>query len=316
MSNVLHVPRVTDDLSLRFLKQNPAFSSYYELGHVIQSHTLGELPQEELEAGWSETFASGKKIEPVDSRFGNVVNLSDISGSRGLLSVDVCEVLRQTGNGLLSLAGTSVESIYEKGCHYVSALSEQMSGLPPSADVIPPALKGVMNADANTMAEYPIRPTIIEPIEGWGSIREILTYLREQDVAVIANTSTLPQCELATIDYIHNWYKECFDGFLFPGNHHGHAGQLNKGDALDSVMNTKEMSRLKRVAKIDDTPYHVQAVLDKAAQRGITQLAGFVPAYNWNRNFDPTHTTRQGTPLESFERIADFFKQTRERTVV
>ena len=111
------------------------------------------------------------------------------------------------------------------------------------------------------------------------AIGSMLRKWRNDGVYVIANTSTLPGCELSTIRFLDEVYPGCTQGILLPRNHDG-LGKITKMQALEA---TKQAISRESGYDLTDTPvvaidyaYHHAKSYD---EQGIKT---FMPAYDWN----------------------------------
>lgn len=141
---------------------------------------------------------------------------------KAIASVDLCEMLRHTKKGLHEATGVANNhnATYSDGTWY----DVTKVGYPYERSVVESVTRTLINHGQ------------IQPIEEIDTITGILRRWRDNGIWVIANTSTLPGCEVATIK--HTLAQSCnrqFDGMLLPRNHAG-GGDMTKAKAIISLM--------------------------------------------------------------------------------
>jgi hypothetical protein len=98
-------------------------------------------------------------------------------------------------------------------------------------------------------------------------------------VYVIANTSTLPGCELGTIQDFSTTYNlsDCFDGLLLPRNHDGR-GTVTKATALKSASHDLGLDFAAiPFLHIDDSLHHIDGFVGEHAKHPAMAL--FIPEH-------------------------------------
>jgi len=164
---------------------------------------------------------------------------------QAVVSVDFCEVLRQTGR-------TCGEAMGIYGIEYPYAVATGLQELEIFALV-----RGLMNAEQ------------VQLTENAEVILRLLQEMRTAGALVIGNTSTLPGCEVATMRFISKHYPGAFDGVNF--NTGGHdpavAKKRTKAWAIDSIMRDidptfQAADPAFKVFSIDDRPHHNQSFHD------------------------------------------------------
>lgn len=238
---------------------------------------------EELVEAW-EAY-SDKPAVAVQGAYG-VYNLID-SPVQAVASVDLCEVVRDTVVGLDKLIGGQQirRSNYSEGAWY-EALSR---GKDYEASVVVSVVQVMMNEG------------LVEPVEEIDMIARHLKNWRANGIYCIANTSTLPGCELGTIKHtLERDLPGCFDALVLPRNHDGQ-GKITKAGALSLLASEAKIDLLNvpRV-HIDDNSHHVLGF-----QQHDAGVEVFVPRHGSNGDTPPSaHCT---TPLEAFSRATQYF---------
>lgn len=178
------------------------------------------------------------------------------------ISLDLCEVLRETHKSLVRVEDTELvrmpNSIHRYG-----------DGLSIANDILP-------------IARVLMSNNLVSPVSDIEDIKDIIHEWRRNGAYVFANTSTLPGCELGTIDFFDKHLKGCFDGILLPRNHDGTLPATKGVVARDLVHKFHdEQTPTIRAIHIDDTPHHNvsfrQEVASFLGSRGV--VATFSPAY-------------------------------------
>ncbi len=204
-------------------------------------------------------------------------------------SVDLCEVVRQTSYTLRTVEGEVVDPI-ECIHHY----AEGMQGVTP--DDITPVVQTLM---ANGH---------IPPVEGIGRIREIMHGWKAAGVYIVANTSTLPGCEIGTIRFFEQHLPGVFDGILLPRNHDG-SHPVTKGVAARNMLEffNEGSGEPTAVIHIDDLAHHNAGF--RAAVGGLAgiEVQTFQPMYPSHFEHDP-HSNLADNPQHAFE-IANVYLQ-------
>ena len=120
----------------------------------------------------------------------------------------------------------------------------------------------------------------VEPVPFADAITAFIKRWKENDVYVVADTSTLPGCELSTVRFLHQTYRGCFDGILLPRNHDGN-GTVTKISALEAakaaMVSQREFSTFIPTYLIEDTSHHAIAFAEHPASTKV-----IMPEYGWN----------------------------------
>jgi len=242
------------------------------------------VPSEaELMTQW-QNYTNSEAVVAVPDVFG-AIRLPDAAPGH-IASIDLCEVVRETHLDL----------------HRV----EYPDGPPPKQ--IHAYCDGLAignNADITAAAQVLMAAGLVRPNPNINRITETLQSWRQRGVYVFANTSTLPGCELSTIDFMRRYMPECFDGIVLPRNHDSLL-PLTKGVAGFSVIEhvTDEQSAL-RVIHIDDKAVHNDAFLHAASIRHNTAVATFQPYYPGSKPGLLPSTVCM-SPLEAFQAAEAF----------
>lgn len=184
-----------------------------------------------------------------------------------IASIDLCEVIRETDDALYRMRG---DTIWKHGVPDKPSYSGERF----PDHVIGPLVTVLMNAGE------------VQPVEGIDKIALILQDWRDNGVYVVANTSTLPGCELATISFFRKYLPSSFDGILLPRNHDGTAAKT-KGWVLCQLIE-KINPGIRAVFHIDDVTHHIVGVHNELDWH--PQFTTFTPGYHHNENV--VHGTR------------------------
>jgi len=174
------------------------------------------LPHE-LEAAWAAYVGEAAIATP--GVYGATRLPNPNNPPNAVLSVDLCEVVRETGAGVRTIEepdlrpGSSQDSNSPCAHHYGEGLSVHNQ------------------IDAASVVTVLMNGDYIEPVKDIGYIHAILASCRKLGIFVVANTSTLPGCELATIRFMKRNLPNAFDGLLLPRNH-DNSSPLTKGVAV------------------------------------------------------------------------------------
>lgn len=184
----------------------------------------------------------------------------------GVMSVDLCEVLRYTARSLADSMG--IEEYNSN--RYMDALWD-------ASDQGPEYLQNVLQAKTQLFMHM----DLVKPVEDHDKIAELMQgWRKERGVYVVANTSTLPGCEIPTLRFLNQYYPDCFDGIVLPRNHDGN-GKITKADALSCVL--EELAAYgaepQFAGHIDDTIHHLDAM---AAHPPHAEMRLFAPALMGN----------------------------------
>lgn len=208
----------------------------------------------------------------------------------GFASIDLCEVIRESHISVARVVGKTLEDILDIHNYAETA--------------------GLQRGQETQVLQVLFSNDMITPIENALEIKDIIKSWRKVGVFCVANTSTLPGCELSTVDFLSNYFGDCFDGILFPRNHDG-KGKTTKGLALRSVMEEFMDSEKDTFAvHIDDAPHHCSDVSSEVGGLiGAANLLTVMPVYPGEADIPP-NTQSATNPLEAF-RAAEAFISSR-----
>jgi len=180
-------------------------------------HEYPEITQQELLSSWQAYMQHpDASVQPTVGVLGALAMTENMPHT--YLSVDVCEVLRGTHECLRTIeeaAGTPIDEMHEYG-NGLKSLSSY--------------------ADIQSVAQVMMNAKLVKPAENIHLISSIMQQLRRSGAYIFANTSTLPGCEQATVDFFADFLPGCFDGIVFPRNFSGQEDGMNKGKAAATVM--------------------------------------------------------------------------------
>ena len=196
---------------------------------------------------------------------------------KAIVSLDLREVVRETGLALLEMRGGTLDDMVADGTTGEMDYGSTLNGW--HNDIAQP--------NRQLYIQEFMHHDMVRPVKYRGAIRALMQKWRDENVYVIANTSTLPGCELSTIRFLNEHYPDCFRGILLPRNHDG-KGKVTKAMALQATTaaiqyNLQASDTNIPTFAIDDAMHHATD-LDTV---GTTVL---VPAYAWNTGFD-NHAT-------------------------
>ncbi len=219
-----------------------------------------------------------------------VINLPR-SAPTAVISMDLCEVVRSSALSLLRIPGGDLsDMVYDvtTGFHDYGSRSNGI----PDARAQPWRqlhLQQFMNHDV--VEPVPYNETIVAFMKKW----------QNNGVYIFANTSTLPGCELATVEFLQTYYPGCFQGIMLPGNHDGN-GATTKVDALGEVLSALELAgtgTIGHTIAVEDATHHIKTYQEH-------NVTTFVPSYGWNAPTDGLSgverisTERLGGTIEAF----------------
>jgi hypothetical protein len=190
---------------------------------------------------------------------------------KAVLSIDLCEVVRETGSACLRFLGHQDEN----GNPWSESTNEYARG-GHSDDEINYAVRKLMNEGS-----VPLSPDAL------ATGRFLRLARRQLGVYVVANTSAIEGAELATIGASglgHKTLRGGFDGILFPRGHDGR-GRLTKAEALIEGLSAIGLdSRTVKVAHVDDTVHHHQAF--EARRDAFASLTLTAPTHEGNARLE------------------------------
>lgn len=206
---------------------------------------------------------------------------------RVVVSIDLCEVLRSTLHSMAAVFGkvpSEIGSYSTYGPNF-----------------------GVSSSLDRAIVQVLMNHGHVEPNEAIEEISQTLQSWREQDAYCVANTSTLPGCEIATISFLDEYLPGCFDGILLPRNHDGKA-PITKGHALrfaiEELTDIEDTSAL----HIDDAPHHCVAVAEHVGGLiGRHNVTTIMPLYRDAKH--PEGTLPASTPVDAFRQADQVVRQ-------
>jgi hypothetical protein len=170
--------------------------------------------QEDILGMFSEYLAAshdGGTVVPIAHSFGAVRLPEQLP--LVAVSIDFCEVLRQTGRTCGSVMGT-LDVEYP----YVVAT-------------------GLSEVDTTALVRALMKTNQIPPAPDTAALLHILQAIRAKGGLVIGNTSTLAGCEEATLKFITKHYPGAFDGVNFnTGGHSARGSTRTKAQAIHSIL--------------------------------------------------------------------------------
>lgn len=262
------------------------------------SHEYPTPSQAELNELWR-AYAPDAKLVEAPGVLGTIRDPE--AAPEVVVSVDVCEVLRQSHEAYRSVEDVSGEPIKSNIFIYGDYGDRKLS-ISSYSDVTN-VLRVLMNNN------------LVMPVEDIDKIATIMQNWRNLGAYVVANTSTLPGCEPGTIDFFNTYLPDCFDGLLLPRNHDGSL-PLTKGVAIKNLIGKfrEDLGQVPKLAMhIDDAPHHQHGFIREHEDQSDYTVATFAPYYKLDVEH-PATTTIGATPYETF-RIADQFIQDSQRGV-
>ncbi len=231
----------------------------------LESHL--EVPTlEELSIAWQK-YHQAEPIALQDGLFG-ILELPK-ENPRAIISLDLCEVLRETGPAVTRMySHNDADFLHDYGIYYGdSVLGSDAQG---ARSVLFPHLMHM-----NSVRPVPFSEAITAFMHRW----------RENGVHIIANTSTLPGCEVSTVRFLSEQYPRTAQGILFPRNHDG-KGTTTKAAILQHAkerITTEtgfDLSHTPTIA-IEDAHHHAVGYIDAPSETHV-----IMPAYSWNTDLD------------------------------
>ena len=209
-------------------------------GMSLESEYPTPTPEELVEL-WREYDPAGSHSAS-DIVYG-VVSDTD-SAPTAIVSVDVCEVLRQSHEAYRRVEDLSDTDISHDIFMYGSSTLATSNG-----------------PDIVSILQVLINNNQVPPVDNIDIIADELRAMRSVGALVVANTSTLPGCEPGTIAFFNAYLKECFDGVLFPRNHDGTlpATKASVIRSLHKQISDTHGESPSLLIHIDDAPHHHQA---------------------------------------------------------
>lgn len=277
------------------METHPPTQLWYP-GANIQLDTEYPVPTaDELIDAWDGYLQSEAHAAAAPGVYG-VVRVPETSPST-FISVDVCEVLRQTHATL-----RTVEEPFGQPIPNIHDYCGGMKSVECNSD-----LQGKY-ADIKSIAQVLMGENLIQPVEGIERITSLMQSWREKGVYIFANTSTLEGCEMGTISFFRKYMPDALDGLLFPRNFDG-LGKITKGVAAANVVEAfRDPATETTAIHIDDLGHHLSAFhLTVGALSGI-RVATYQPAYP-SVHQPHAESLVTGTPLETFQQLDTYLKE-------
>lgn len=220
---------------------------------------------EELTAAWLDHRPADLMVLP-DDVYGVAERPSVMP--RAVVSVDLCEVVRETGRALIELGGGGYDDMIADGKTGFLDYGANHLGWP----------KDRAQQYLERIVPQLFHYTEIPPVPFSDAVGAFMRKWRRENIYVIANTSTTVGAELGTLHYLHDIYPDSFQGVLFPRNHDG-KGKMTKAISINATIETlmreHNSGTAPSVVAIDDAMHH-------AYDLDSTGADVFVPAYAWN----------------------------------
>ncbi len=210
----------------------------------------------ELAVLWDKYYSSsGLPVMPVSGVLGVVADRPHVK--KRVLSLDLCEIVRQTHIAFASFMGQDAS--------YVGSVVWDYNGHGLDSPYHKPDIAALINSGK------------VPPVREIAWIRQVLRKLHKNTL-IIANTSSEPGTEEATIKFLNEHLPGCFDGILFPRNADG-TGSFTKGQALQCALRTVGVQSA-RVVHIDDAPHHnASMTLLKNSEDIIKNIQPIMPLF-------------------------------------
>lgn len=231
---------------------------------------------------------TGKEAQPLQGVYGVYTVPPD--GVCAVASIDLCEVVRDTA---ISMSGVVGETIRRGQYSTDTWCDPAVYGRDYEYSVVLGVLQAVMNETG---------VPVVDEIQDLGQYMKLW---RQNNIYIVANTSTLPGCEKVTIELLENELKGCFDALVLPRNHHGD-GPITKAKALGILADEANLDLYTLpLFHIDDATHHVVGFTDHFADHPTN--AYFIPAHNYNSA--PTPEMDCENPLEAFKKAHEFLRK-------
>lgn len=226
---------------------------------VIEQNPYPEMTSAELQAAWID-YSGAERVLSLPHVLGVVAVPHWVNEVNNILSVDVDEIIRATHHGMAATIGLRPDQI-------------------PDYTTISGTL-GIGHGEESGPVIDAMNQGLIGPVDGIEDIADMLVEFRARKAIVIANTSTLSGCEAVTIDMFKNYLPDCFDGIVFPRNHWGDAGSMNKALALEIALSELELDeRELHVVHVEDTPHHIRIMDEHHQVKKQRKFTGVAPVY-------------------------------------
>lgn len=239
---------------------------------------------EALVSIWRRNHGQARVLQLTDGYYG-VCEIPDEKPA-AIISLDLCEIVRETGNSVARMYGHDLTS-----AHY----GEQISGLEDN--------QALREKIVFTAIQELIHNKIVTPVPYAEAIHTFLRNWRAQGVYILANTSTHEGCEPGTIRFLDEHYPGAAQGILFPRNHDGN-GSITKARILQEA---KDEIDWQLGSNLDDVP---TIAIEDALHHGLDYkrqgIPVFMPAYSWN---EPLEHHKGITRVEQRFGTADTFAE-------
>jgi len=136
---------------------------------------------------------------------------------RAYVSLDVCGVMRDTHLAIRSLIFANEERFNGNIHQYAAGTCLESA------------------ADIKNVLRVMMTKGLVNPVPGIEEISDIIEEAADMGAYVFANTSTLPGCELGTIDFFKQHIPVGLQGVAFPRNHDGTL-PITKGHVMSNVI--------------------------------------------------------------------------------
>ena len=274
-------------------------SEHYTAKHIDDLWVPGKSLDEHFPAATPEQISNElSRIHDSVTTTGDILGTIRVPSMyeevKAVASIDLCEIVRYTARTLASFAG---RLDYDRNV-YLAGLweDERFSDIRHIDMTIQPIVQVAMNHEH------------VPPIDGIELIADHMKQWRKEGVYCVANTSTAPGCELATMRFMQEYLHDCFDGIIFPRNPDGF-GKTTKADALSRVieiLNTNGHTP-DFALHVDDTVHHIISMLEQEPHPDIHL---FVPAYPDNIAVSglAKNVLRSPSPVASFAAMDEYMK--------
>ena len=227
--------------------------------------------RDDLEKAWATLHGGDSFLKLPDHIYGACTAPSEVP--TGYAVLDLCEVVRETGLGILKLRGGTLDDMVVNDEGSSLDYGSNYNGWPDDQDP---------QAKRQLIIQQLMHHDLIPPVRMSEGIKALITSWKSKGVYVVADTSTLPGCELSTVAFLADQYEGCFDGILLPRNHDGQ-GDVTKADAfmetqrsIADQLGTDAYNA--PIVFIDDAAHHATAFADTFAHADV-----IMPEYAWNR---------------------------------
>jgi len=257
--------------------------------------------REDLEGAWRIAHGADVFLDLPDNIYGACAVPEE--NPTGYAVLDLCEVVRETALGVLKIRGGTLDDM---------VVDEQGSSLDYGSTHNGWAEHEDPQQKRQLIIQELMHYDLIPPVKMSEGIKALILSWKQKGVYVVADTSTLPGCELSTIAFLSRQYEGCFDGILLPRNHDG-KGDVTKADAFMETQRAivamhGEEAYKGPIVFIDDAAHHAIAFADAFADADI-----IMPEYEWNRvceeNSRIDRVTQTIGTIDAFVLADQFFRK-------